>query len=159
MGYSQAGIDIAEVQELLPVFNWSAVKEGQVPAFKAKAGTWVLLSNALYESGTVINTTTHNLDDMVGLGVFRVNYAGDYTIEIVGRTGGNHGIQHYLLNDVDTAQIDAYSAANIYGVHGSASLGTLPVGEYTLALKMASKNGASTGYLAQNESFRIYKTP
>lgn len=150
MGFSSSG-----TSEVTPVLKWFAAMNS---SFMALTGTWVVAAGATDQGGGHIVTSTNTQNDEVGFGSFLIKEAGNYTLYFIHGTNPGYAIAHFMLNGVDTAEIDCYTAGGVSNVHTSVSLGTLTAGDKTLSVKLVDKNASSSAFEMYFYSIIIVKT-
>lgn len=160
MGYVAAELRAADIlaaiQQVVPIFNWNAAMQ----QFESVTGTWAVDGTAVTDLGATLNNgnaAAAGLNDEVAIGSFMVPSTVAYTLYLIGTTHTENGIIHIFINGSDVAQIDMY-AATAYGVAKSVSLGTLTAGHAVMKLKIASKHGSATDYMAAIEAMLILPT-
>ena len=157
--FSGANIDVAISSRAVskPTINyvWNVFDQ----SFLGMVGTWATTDGATYWLGRYLhNNTGTAINDQVAIGAFCIDVAGTYTLYMLSGDNTNHGICHFLINTVDSGQLDFYDAGGHPAVLKSVSLGALTVGVKTLSVKMASKNGSSSDYRASFQLIAIMKT-
>ncbi len=141
----------------LVLFEWDAVRH--IDLIKAIQGTWAAETVDFKGwMGLSLLSSSNNIDDACCIGSFYVPVAGDYTVYLLAAHTVNHGIMHFMINNVDKGSIDLYNDGTIQNQLESVVLPSLTVGLKLLVLKMASKNGSSSGYQAAIHSLKIGKT-
>jgi len=115
--------------------------------YNGRVGTWAVVSDtAAVWLGGQLHNSPGSVNDEVGIGQFYVPASGDYTVYSLTKKGADQGIIHAFINGVDLGTYDTYNGSITYNNLGSISLGTLTSGLKALSLKIATKNGSSSGY-------------
>lgn len=136
------------------VFSWDVVNSTWVDLIN----TWTKSANAGYDLAAGLrNQTTPVINDAVGLGSFFVPYAGDYTVYAIVATTGAFGKMHFMLNGVDSGNVDLYSAGTVYNAILTGTLAALTKGEKTISIKAVSKNASSSGYALALEALKVVR--
>jgi hypothetical protein len=85
--------------------------------------------------------------------------AGTYTVESLFRHLDSRGIAHIYIDSVQQGTIDTYNASNTYNQLGSVTGVVIAAdGTYELKIKMATKNGSSSGYYGELSSVKLIRT-
>lgn len=111
-------------------------------------GTWTYDIDATYQAnflnGYVYNSTVAQNDEIT----FQCPMeAGTWTIEAMNLRASNNGIMTFSIDGSSVGTIDTYSAVTSKNAVGSiAGITVATTGMKTLSLKIATKNGSSSGY-------------
>ncbi len=85
--------------------------------------------------------------------------AGTYTIECMFRHLDSRGIAHIYIDSAQQGTIDTYNASNTYNQLGTVTGVVIAAGgTYELKIKMATKNGSSSGYYGELGSAKLIRT-
>ena len=132
----------------VPAYLWSFVKDAYAQTnFSIRQGTWAVLEADLWGGGRLHNGTTKALNDELALGSFNVPDSANYTAYILGETGPAFGILHLILNGTDKGNVDFYHGVGASNQEKEIALASLSAGNYSVRVKMASKNALATDYL------------
>ena len=83
---------------------------------------------------------------------------GTYQIRMKGITRSVCGITHILVDGVDQAQIDWYTATNVFDVDKTATITIALGGEHEIAFLCSTKNASSSSYEQRITFWEIRRT-
>ena len=119
-------------------------------------GTWLFGGNTSYRYLNYLYNHSNAINDEINYKIFLA--PGTYTFWGVGYTSGGMGKSHIEIDGTDVGNFDWYGGATFNVLKTITGVTVAAGGLKTLAVKMSSKNGSSSGYELNLNIFGVFRT-
>ncbi len=116
--------------------------------------TITMASTALVYSATKDSSGAQNAEINFDI----VTSAGTWTFEMMHYSLTNRGIYSIRIDGVEVGIIDGYAASGVYNQQSTITGIKITGGKHRLTLKMATKNGSSSGYAGSIQHIQLRRT-
>lgn len=124
----------------------------------AHVGTWAAFHGATYFQDTIYENSSHTVNDSLTWPIC-LDSGGTYSLFVAHNQGSIYGIQTWKINGVTKGTIDGYNSGTTPAQVGSiAGMTSLPAGQTTLTMTVATKNASSSDYYVDLGPIAIVRT-